>query len=377
MDIFEFMERKGIPRIDFVQGFSPAVSSPSIQLVQQAFKKTKHQTVTFACKNGARFIIAVHNTQRGPALGGLRLYDYKQETNAVHDVLRLSEGMTYKSASVDLPFGGGKAIGWLNGKKNFKAFSELLVTFADRYITGEDVGVGVNDMDFVHNTIKNIVPNPNVVGTSRKLGGCGDPSTATANGVFAGILICVKQRLKKTSIKGLTIALQGAGKVGTPLGKMLLQAGARVFVTSRRESSTRTLEKTGAIRVEPDEIYNTPCDVFCPAAIGGIINQTTIKQVSCSIIAGPANNQLSDPAIADVLKKKNILYAPDFVINAGGLIAAAHEYMARAEHKTFSWNNVEQYLHRIPKNLEKIFATAQRQHISTAEAALRFAKSKL
>ena len=378
MDVFDFMEKQGIPRLDFVRGFSSQhISSPTIQNVQQAFKKTQHQTVTFACKDNARFIVAVHNTQRGPALGGLRLYDYKQETDAINDVLRLSEGMTYKSASVDLPFGGGKAIGWLNGKKNFEAFTELLVTFAGRYITGEDVGVGVRDMDFVYKRIKTVVPQPNVVGTSRKLGGCGDPSIATALGVFSGIKICVQQKLKQTNFKNLTIALQGAGKVGTPLGKMLLKTGARVFVTSRKKSSTKTLEKLGAVRVEPDEIYTTHCDVFCPAAIGGVINPITIQQLSCSIIAGPANNQLSDPNVSALLKKKHVLYAPDFVINAGGLIAAAHEYMARSQHKKFSWQAVERYLHVIPKNLERIFTTAQHQGISTAQAAVAFAKARL
>lgn len=378
MDIFQYMQQRGIPRIDFVRGFATkAPASRTVQLLSAAFKKSQHQSITFVCEGDAKLIFAVHNTTRGPALGGFRLYDYKQETDALNDVLRLSEAMTYKSAAVDLPFGGGKAVGWLDGKKDISLFAKYLVTFAGRYITGEDVGVGVEDMDYVYAALKNILPNPNVVGTSRKLGGCGDPSIATAHGVFAGIEVCVRTRLKRTNIKGLTIALQGCGKVGTPLGKMLIDAGANLITTSRRKSSSRTLEKYGAVRVEPDEIYDVPCDIFCPAAIGGVINPKTIPRLSCTIIAGPANNQLSNIGIGDMLRKKNILYAPDFVINAGGLISAAHEYMARQKQKRFSWKEVQEYLRVVPKNLTVMFTTATRKNISTAKAAVQFAKSRL
>ncbi|MBI4148468.1 Glu/Leu/Phe/Val dehydrogenase [Candidatus Woesearchaeota archaeon] len=378
MDIFSFMQSKGIPRLDFVRGFSSAVPSlPSVRQVEQEFRKSSHASVTFVQEYGARLIFAVHSTRRGPALGGFRLYDYKTETDALQDVLRLSQAMTYKSAAVELPFGGGKAVGWIDGKKNLDVCSKSLVSFAGRYITGEDLGVTVNDMDYVLSKIKRLVSNPNVVGTSRRLGGCGDPSIATAKGVFAGISVCVKVRLRQKSVRGLRVALQGCGKVGTPLGKMLIDAGAEVVTTSRRRSSTRTLQKYGAERVEPDDIYDVQSDVFCPAAIGGVINPETIPRLSCKIIAGPANNQLSNVAMGNVLRKSNILYAPDFVINAGGLIAAAHEYMAREKGKRFSWPVVEAYLKVIPKNLSYIFSWSSRQRISTAVAAVQFAKSRL
>ncbi len=377
MDVFSFMEKKGIPRLDFVRGFKTVSASETAGLIEKTFRTAQHESVTFAVESGARMIVAVHNTSRGPALGGFRLYDYKKESAALTDVLRLSEAMTYKSSAVDLPFGGGKAVGWLDGKKDLHAFAKLLATFSGRYITGEDVGTTVPDMDAVFHLLKPVVPNPNVVGTSRAIGGCGDPSIATAHGIFAGLLVCVKSRLKRTGLKGLTVALQGCGKVGTPLGKMFIDAGARVITTSRHKSGSRTLQKYGAERVEPDEIYDVKCDIFCPAAIGGIINPATVKRLTCKIIAGPANNQLSDISMGTVLQRKNILYAPDFVINAGGLIAAAHEYLARQQHRKFSWQQVEDYLRVIPKNLERIFLISARRRISTAFAALEFAKSRI
>jgi leucine dehydrogenase len=332
----------------------------------------------------------VHNTSRGPSIGGFRLYDYKKEWDAVFDVLRLSRGMTFKNAAIGLKHGGGKAICWLP-KKNakskalLKAYTQFLPHFEKKYITAEDVGSSVPDMDYVYSILKKQEKIPNVLCTSKKIGGSGDPSPATVLGVFEGMKATVKYKLKK-NMRGLKVALQGTGKVGMDLGKQLVDAGCIVYATARHRESTIPLEKYAkkkkkhpVIWVDPEKIYDVDCDVFCPCALGAIINDNTINRLKCTIIAGSANNQLKEEKKhGKILMKKGILYAPDFVINAGGVTSAAEEYAAHKQKRKYAWKNVEKTIKtRIPRNLIKIYNISKKEKIPTSIAALELAESRI
>ena len=275
---------------------------------------------------GLKAIIAIHNTTLGPALGGVRMWPYKNEDEALWDVLRLSRGMTYKAAISQLNLGGGKAviIGDPKSDKSeilFRTFGRYVEGLSGRYITAEDVGIDVRDMEWVRMETKY------VTGIPQALGGSGDPSPVTAQGVYMGMKACAQKAYGSDSLKGKRIAIQGAGHVSSKLAKFLSKEGAKLFITDiDLEKAQQVAEDTGAEIKDPDSIYGLDVDIFSPCALGGIINDDTIHQLQCDIIAGAANNVLEEESVhGPMLVDKGIIYAPDYVINAGGLINVASE----------------------------------------------------
>lgn len=275
---------------------------------------------------GLKAIIAIHNTTLGPALGGTRMWPYQNEQEAIRDVLRLSRGMTYKAAISGLNLGGGKAviIGDPRKDKNeqlFRAFGRFVDSLGGRYVTAEDVGIDVQDMEWVSMETKY------VTGTPKSTGGSGDPSPVTAYGVYMGMKACAKKAYGNDSLKGKKIAIQGAGHVSSHLAKFLAKEGAKLFVCDIYNDKVTALAKaTGAEVVDPESIYTQDVDIFSPCALGGVINDETIDHLKCDIVAGAANNVLEDEENhGQMLIDSGILYAPDYVINAGGLINVSGE----------------------------------------------------
>ncbi|MGL5540138.1 MAG: Leu/Phe/Val dehydrogenase [Erysipelotrichaceae bacterium] len=277
---------------------------------------------------GLKGAICIHNTTLGPALGGTRVWDYAQEDEGINDVLRLARGMTYKAACAGLNLGGGKAVIFGNSKELrkdtvrreafWRAFGRYVQSLNGRYITAEDVGTCTNDMDFVG------METTHVTGRS---GTSGDPSPFTAHGVFVGIKAALKEAYGSSKLEGRSVAIMGVGHVGYYLCEKLRTAGATVYVYDiDPEKVQAVVEEFGAIAVSEQDIVCLNVDVFSPCALGGIINDETIACLSCKIIAGAANNVLLDPEKhGRALQEKGILYAPDYVINAGGLINVYQE----------------------------------------------------
>ncbi len=291
--------------------------------------RRNHEQVVFAYDEvtGLRAIIAIHDTTLGPALGGCRMWSYTDEAAALRDVLRLSRGMTYKSAAAGLNLGGGKAviIGDSKTHKNemlFRAYGRFVQGLGGRYITAEDVGTSVQDMEWVR------MESDFVVGISRALGGSGDPSPLTAYGCFEAMKASLKWQTGNESLEGRTVAIQGVGHVGYHLVKLVVQGGGRVVVCDIDHDSLKRVseEFAGVEVVAPERIYSVPCDVFAPCALGAVINDETIPQLKTNIVCGSANNILADEdKHAKALEVADILYAPDYVVNAGGLINVANE----------------------------------------------------
>ena len=290
-----------------------------------------HEQVVFVSddKSGLKAIIAVHNSNLGPALGGCRMWPYASEEEAVRDVLRLSRGMTYKSAMARLKLGGGKSVIIGNPRTDktpalLAAFARALEQLNGRYIAAEDSGTSVADMKFMTQFTQHVAgihDKPSDEGTRS-----GDPSPATAYGTFIGIQAAVKERLGRDSLDGLRVAVQGVGNVGYDLARQLKEAGAQLWVTDiHREPLVQAGRELGATVVAPDEIFGLDVDVFAPCALGAILNDSTIPQLKASIVAGAANNQLAEARHGVELMKRGILYAPDYVINAGGIIDVYHE----------------------------------------------------
>jgi len=294
----------------------------------EMMEKYGHEQVVF-CSNkesGLRAIIAIHNTTLGPSIGGARMWSYANSEAALKDALRLSRGMTYKAAVAGLNLGGGKAviIGDSNTEKNellFRTFGKFVDGLGGRYITAEDVGTDVKDMEYVRMETKY------VTGISKALGGSGDPAPVTAYGVYVGMKACAFEKWGNDSLRGRKIAVQGAGHVAGFLCEHLYSEGAEIFISDiLDEKVKRILETIKATVVKREEIYDLDVDIFSPNALGAVIDDSTIPKLKCEIIAGCANNQLEDEdKHGKMLMEKGILYAPDYVINAGGLINVANE----------------------------------------------------
>ncbi len=315
--------------------------------------------------SGLRAIIAIHSTALGPAAGGCRFWHYEQSDDAVTDVLRLSRGMTYKNAVAGLPFGGGKAVilkgpGARATPELFRAFGRAVDSLGGRYVTAEDVGVAVEDMRNVR------METPYVSGLPQEGAAAGgDPSPWTALGVFQGIEAAVRHRLERDSVAGIRVAIQGVGHVGHHLAKMLSDAGAELVIADvSRENLARAHDSFAATEVAPRDLLFTDVDVLAPCALGNVINSETIPGIRASIIAGAANNQLAVAADGDRLMERNILYAPDYVINAGGIVSVAHEYFEQG-----SEDEVRENVGRIPERLNRIFAESS----TSGEATNRIA----
>jgi leucine dehydrogenase len=278
---------------------------------------------------GLRAIVSIHNTNRGPALGGCRFIEYNSVGEAIYDAMRLARGMSYKAAISNLPLGGGKSV--IMRPKVIKDREALLEKFGEfvnelggRYITAVDSGTSVNDMDIINRKTKY------VTSTSRTDETHGDPSYSTARGVFKGILAAVKFRLGRDDLEGLRVAIQGTGHVGHPLAKALHEAGAKLTVCDMSvESAQRCADELGATIIDPSIIYQAECDIFAPCALGAILNDQTIPQLQAKIIAGSANNQLAQAEHSKALMERGILYVPDYVINAGGLIDVVAIYQKK------------------------------------------------
>ncbi|MFQ5587495.1 MAG: Glu/Leu/Phe/Val dehydrogenase dimerization domain-containing protein [Nitrospiria bacterium] len=336
--------------------------------------KTKGHEQLLVCSDpasGLQGLIAIHNTTLGPALGGCRMWPYDSFESAVSDVLRLSRAMTYKAAVSDLPLGGGKSVIWGDPRKDksrplLEAFAKQVDRLGGRYIVAEDVGVTLEDMEVIRKTT------PHVSGFAPEKGGSGDPSPATAYGVFCGMKACLEEVYGDSSFSGKRVAIQGMGKVGSALAKLLHKAGALLYVSDMDpERVARAIRDYGADPIHGHEIYRAECDIFAPCALGGIINTRSIESFACRIIAGAANNQLKDSAVVDELSRRNILYAPDYVINAGGLINIAEELPGYRQERAY------ENISKIYGRMKTVFRLAKDASISTAKAAERLAEQRL
>lgn len=319
-----------------------------------------------------RAVIAIHDTTLGPAIGGCRMWNYPTVNDAIRDVLRLSRGMTYKAAIAGLNLGGGQAviIGDPKTEKNellFRTFGRYVDGLGGRYITAEDVGTNVHDMEYVR------METDYVTGISKALGGSGDPSPVTAYGVYVGMKACAEEKWGSDGLKGKKIAVQGMGQVGKYLVEHLFAEGAELYITDiDEEKIEEALQTIKAHVVSPEEIYEVEADIFSPNALGGIINDETLEKLNCEIIAGGANNQLEDENIhGNLVLEKGILYAPDYVINAGGLINVSNEL------EGYRQDRAMKQAEGIYSILKKIFETSKHESIPTHVASNKIAEERL
>jgi leucine dehydrogenase len=329
-----------------------------------------HEQVVFCYEpsTGYKGIIAIHNTTLGPALGGTRFWNYGSNEEALIDVLRLARGMTYKAAVAGLNLGGGKSVIIGDPKTPrremiFRAHGRFVESLGGRYYTAEDVGTSVEDMDYV------MMETEYVTGVA---GGSGDPSPVTAYGTYRGIKACAREKYGSDDLAGMTVAVQGTGHVGYYLCKFLAQEGAKLIVTDIDADRTqRIVAEFGATVVRPDDIYSAEAQIFAPCALGAIVNDDTIPLFKFDIIAGAANNQLAQERHGDLLHKRDILYAPDYVINAGGLINVYGEL------NDWSMEKAKRKAGEIYDTLAQIFELAKNEGMPTHEAADRVAERRI
>lgn len=331
-----------------------------------------HEQVVFCYdeSTGLRCIVAIHDTSLGPALGGCRMWPYRSEEEALWDVLRLSRGMTYKNAAMGLNLGGGKAVILGDPARDksealFRAFGRFVETLGGRYITAEDVGTTVQDMAYVRSETRF------VAGLLEK---SGDPSPATAFGVWRGMKACAQWVWGSESLNGRTVALQGVGKVGSALARYLKDEGARLVIADvDRERARKVGAELGAEVVDAESIYDVPCDIFSPCALGAVVNDDTLKRLRCKVIAGSANNQLAEPRHGQALEEMGILYAPDFVINGGGVTNVADEFEEGGYNRERAFARIA----TIYEKLWRIFTVAREEKIPTFVAAERVAEQRI
>jgi leucine dehydrogenase len=316
---------------------------------------------------GLQAIIAVHSTRLGPALGGCRYLSYVDSHSALADAARLAKGMSYKAALAGLPFGGGKAVlirpaHVPSRAALFEAFGGFIETLKGGYITAVDSGTSAADMDCIAQRTQH------VTSTTR----AGDPSPHTAMGVFAGIRASAMARLGSDDLQGLRIAVQGLGQVGYALAEQLAAAGAELLVSDLDPGRLQlAVQQLGAQPVSSEALPSIPCDIFVPCGLGGVLNQQTVAQLHCAVVAGAANNQLASPEIAELLEARGILYAPDYVINSGGLI-----YVART-HQGANGPEITAHLAQIGQRLTEVYAHAQAENRSPARIADQLAERLL
>lgn len=331
---------------------------------------SEHEKVLFGrdSESGYRGILAIHSTALGPAVGGTRFWNYATEQDALTDALRLSRGMTYKTALAGLPLGGGKAIIIGNNKTEkredlFRAHGRFVETLQGRYITAEDVGTNPKDMEMVR------VETQHVAGL---LGMSGDPSPYTARGVFRAIQAATKFLWSSDDLSGAIVAVQGCGNVGSSLARMLHAAGAALVLSDVNDQNiSRLVNEMEATVVKPDEIYGVQADIFAPCALGGIINDQTIPQLRVRIVAGAANNQLLENRHGEMLQEKGILYAPDYAANAGGVFNGCREVLG------WELAHTSKKVDEIYDTVSRILEIAQSDGITTNQAADRLAEKRL
>lgn len=319
---------------------------------------------------GLKAIIAIHDTTLGPALGGTRICEYESDEEAIEDALRLARGMTYKNAAAGLNLGGGKAVIIGDPKKIksealFRAFGRFVEGLNGRYITGEDMNATQEDASYIN------CETDYIVGLET---GSGNPSPVTAYGVFKGIQAALNEVYGSDDLTGKTVAIQGLGAVGRRLAERLHEAGAKLYVTTRDKAKIdKAVAELGATAVSLDEIHGVECDVFSPCARGAIINDKTIEQFKCKIIAGAANNQLAESIHGDMLHEKGILYVPDYIINSGGVINIIDDISGREYNRENAMKNTA----RIYDSCKKVFEIAKRDNIPTYKAADIMAEERI
>jgi leucine dehydrogenase len=329
----------------------------------------EHEQVVFCNdeKSGLKAIICIHSTALGPAVGGCRMWEYANDEEALIDALRLSRGMTYKNAMAGLPFGGGKGVilgdsKTMKSDELFKAYGRFLNNLNGRYVTAEDVGITTADMAIVH------TETAFVAGLEGK---SGDPSPLTAYGVYKGIKASVQHKFGVDNLAGLNISVQGVGHVGYYLCRYLHDEGAKLIVCDiNQESIDRVVTEFNATAVGIDEIYDQDVDIYAPCALGATINDQTINRLKCSIVAGAANNQLAEDRHGTELMQKGILYAPDYVINAGGIINISFE-------ENYSLENAMAKVDEIYDTLIEVFETSAREGNTTNHIADQLARERI
>lgn len=349
-------------------------TSTSPQLFDQ-IATNSHEQVTFCYDkaSGLKSIIAIHNTTLGPALGGTRFWNYANEADAVRDVLRLSRGMTYKAAISGLNLGGGKAviIGNSNTDKSealWRRYGKFVNSLNGKYITAEDVGTNKEDMEYIAMETKH------VTGIPEYMGGSGDPSPVTAYTTFLGMKAAAKKAYGNDSLSGKTVAVQGAGHVASYLVEMLMKDGAKVYLTDIATDKVKLIQNkfSSVNAVAPDEIYDVKMDIYAPCAMGATVNDATLKRLRCSIIAGCANNQLEDENVhGKALQDAGILYAPDFLINSGGLINVYTELQGYNRERAMGKAD------KVYGLTLDIFNTAEKEQITSHKAALVLAEKRI
>jgi leucine dehydrogenase len=334
-----------------------------------------HEKVLFARddESGLRCIVAIHSTELGPALGGTRFYPYASEADALKDVLRLSAAMTLKNAAAGLDLGGGKAVvigdpRAMKTERLLRALARVVDSLAGRYLTAEDVGMTLADMDLMRRET------PYATGGSTDTGGSGDPSPVTARGLFAGLKAAVKFHKGTDDVGGLHVVVQGVGKVGFAFARHLREAGCRVTVTDLNEAAVqRAVTELGAECVKPGDEIGVECDVFSPCALGGQLNARTIPMLRCAMVVGSANNQLETVEDGERLAGRGVLYAPDFVVNAGGVINIFEELQPQGYSAERALRRVDGLYDRTLAVLEK----ARDDGVRTEVAAERLARERI
>lgn len=322
-------------------------------------------------QSGLKAIIAIHDTTLGPALGGTRMWNYASEDEALEDVLRLAKGMTYKHAVSGLDLGGGKAVIIGDPRRDkseamFRAFGRYIQGLGGRYITAEDVGTTVEDMDTIR------LETSYVTGISPTFGSSGNPSPATAFGVYQGMKAAALEVFGSDSLEGKVVAVQGVGNVAYHLCRYLHEEGARLVVSDIYEHQVRrAVEQFGAKAVDPAEIYDAECDIYAPCALGATINDATIPRLKARIVAGSANNQLQEERHGRMLHELGIAYAPDYVLNAGGVINIADELNGYNRERAF------RKIEEIRGSIARIFAISKELDIPTDQAAARLAEERI
>jgi leucine dehydrogenase len=342
--------------------------------VVQQMVKYNHEQVVFCNDNetGLKAIIAIHNTTLGPSLGGTRMWMYKTEMEALNDVLRLSRGMTYKASVAGLNLGGGKAVIIGDSKIHksealLRRFGKFVNSLGGKYITAEDVGMNSRDMEFIH------METDHVSGLPESMGGGGDPSPVTAYGVYLSMKAAAHEKWGSDSLKDKKVVVQGTGNVGESLVNRLVKEGAKVTIYDINDDRLKKIAKeTGAKVTDNEGLYDLDMDIYAPCALGATVNDATLSRLKCSIICGAANNQLADEKIhGESVMKKGILYAPDFVVNAGGLINVYSEL--------FGYNRERAMAHAedIYNTTLKIFKISKSENIPTYVAANRLAEKRI
>ena len=321
------------------------------------------QELHFCQQGPLNAVVALHNLRLGPALGGCRFIEYTTELDAIHDAMRLARGMSYKAALAHVPQGGGKAVimkpkGEFDREELFRLFGQFIHSLGGRYITAMDSGTRVSDMDILRTQTPFVSSSSNI----------GDPSPSTAQGMLIGIEAAV-HFLMNQPLQGITVAIQGLGHVGWVLAEHLHKAGCKLIVCDIDERKTQLAEKKfSAKAVRVNEIYQQSCDVFSPCGLGGILNETTLSLLNCKIIAGCANNQLAHDDVAGKIHKMGILYAPDYVINSGGLVFASSSY------RGMNQQQIKHEVNKLKDTLDKIFVLSKQKNIATNQIANEMAE---